>query len=314
MSAGAAVVAHRLPQSEALAGDTIRYAADMTAEGLAAAIDRPAGSPRREARNWGGGSPSIRRADQLGARRGTTAGGRLRPVARELPVTREARRKAIRVAVLVESLVVPEWVEWTVARIDATDAFELAAVVPAAGVPSPRTRPAARRGARATWPTSYTSGSTGGCSVRQLPCTTPSCHRSPLGGPTFEGIGPPDVVVSFLPADRTAWDGPTPRHGVWAIAPMDDGRPVERAEPLLGGARAHRHRHHGRRRRRRRLHASDCRRRGARRSTVADAHARRRSMDLCTPRPALPAVAPAGRRPLPARDGLAQPQDLPPPA
>jgi glycosyltransferase involved in cell wall biosynthesis len=40
MSAGAAVVAHRLPQTEALAGDTIRYAADMTAEGLAAAIDR----------------------------------------------------------------------------------------------------------------------------------------------------------------------------------------------------------------------------------------------------------------------------------
>ena len=40
MSAGAAVVAHRLPQSEALAGDTIRYAGDMTAEGLAAAIDR----------------------------------------------------------------------------------------------------------------------------------------------------------------------------------------------------------------------------------------------------------------------------------
>jgi glycosyltransferase involved in cell wall biosynthesis len=39
MSAGAAVVAHRLPQTEALAGDTIRYAPDMTAEGLAAAID-----------------------------------------------------------------------------------------------------------------------------------------------------------------------------------------------------------------------------------------------------------------------------------
>jgi glycosyltransferase involved in cell wall biosynthesis len=39
MSAGAAVVAHRLPQTEALAGDTIRYAPDMSAEGLAAAID-----------------------------------------------------------------------------------------------------------------------------------------------------------------------------------------------------------------------------------------------------------------------------------
>jgi glycosyltransferase involved in cell wall biosynthesis len=39
MSAGAAVAAHRLPQTEALAGDTIRYAPDMTADGLAAAID-----------------------------------------------------------------------------------------------------------------------------------------------------------------------------------------------------------------------------------------------------------------------------------
>ncbi len=38
MSAGAAVVAHRLPQTEALAGETIRYAPDMTALGLAAAI------------------------------------------------------------------------------------------------------------------------------------------------------------------------------------------------------------------------------------------------------------------------------------
>jgi glycosyltransferase involved in cell wall biosynthesis len=40
MSAGAAVVAHRLPQTETLAGETIRYAADMTADALAASIDR----------------------------------------------------------------------------------------------------------------------------------------------------------------------------------------------------------------------------------------------------------------------------------
>jgi glycosyltransferase involved in cell wall biosynthesis len=38
MSAGAPVVAHRLPQTEALAGDTIAYAPDMTAQGLADAI------------------------------------------------------------------------------------------------------------------------------------------------------------------------------------------------------------------------------------------------------------------------------------
>ena len=47
MSAGAAIVAHRLPQTEALAGDTIRYAPDMTAEGLAAAIDDLLDAPER---------------------------------------------------------------------------------------------------------------------------------------------------------------------------------------------------------------------------------------------------------------------------
>ena len=53
MSAGAAVVAHRLPQTEALAGDTIRYAADMTAEGLAAAIDGSAWMRPRDGARWG---------------------------------------------------------------------------------------------------------------------------------------------------------------------------------------------------------------------------------------------------------------------
>lgn len=39
MSAGGAIVAHRLPQTETLAGETIHYALDMTAEALAAAIE-----------------------------------------------------------------------------------------------------------------------------------------------------------------------------------------------------------------------------------------------------------------------------------
>jgi glycosyltransferase involved in cell wall biosynthesis len=47
MSAGAAIVAHKLPQTEALAGDTVRYAPDMTGEGLAAAIDDLLGAPER---------------------------------------------------------------------------------------------------------------------------------------------------------------------------------------------------------------------------------------------------------------------------
>jgi alpha-1,6-mannosyltransferase len=47
MSAGAAVVAHRLPQTEALAGETLEYAPDMTANGLASAIVDLLGAPRR---------------------------------------------------------------------------------------------------------------------------------------------------------------------------------------------------------------------------------------------------------------------------
>lgn len=38
MSAGAGVAAHRLPQTEALAGETINYAPDMSAQGLSVAI------------------------------------------------------------------------------------------------------------------------------------------------------------------------------------------------------------------------------------------------------------------------------------
>jgi glycosyltransferase involved in cell wall biosynthesis len=47
MSAGAAVVAHRLPQTEALAGDCVHYAPDMTAEGLAAAVGELLDAPER---------------------------------------------------------------------------------------------------------------------------------------------------------------------------------------------------------------------------------------------------------------------------
>ncbi len=47
MSLGAAVVAHRLPQTERLAGDTIAYASDMSAASLAAAISSLLESPDR---------------------------------------------------------------------------------------------------------------------------------------------------------------------------------------------------------------------------------------------------------------------------
>ena len=144
-------------------------------------------------------------------------------------MTRDARRKAICVAVLVESLIVPEWVKWTAARIDATDAFELTAVVPAVDARSLRAAVASPRGARRLayqlyeWVDRRVFGPAAAMNDAEL---SPISSRRT----TFEGVGTPDVVVSFLPADRTAWHGPTPRYGVWAIAPMDDGRPTSAPE------------------------------------------------------------------------------------
>lgn len=80
MSAGAAIVAHRLPQTATLAGDTVVYPRDMTADGFAAAIcgllDAPA---RRQAL----GSAARRRFEEQvswernGAPRIVAAYGRL---------------------------------------------------------------------------------------------------------------------------------------------------------------------------------------------------------------------------------------------
>jgi hypothetical protein len=117
-----------------------------------------------------------------------------------------------RVAVLVESPVVPEWVAWTIAQIDADGGLELVAVVPAE-----------RRSSRAAqrhriyrlyqWIDRRVFGAASAMRDTDL------SPRTSYGGPI-------DVVVSFLPAERTTWDGPAPRHGVWAIAPMDDGLPT----------------------------------------------------------------------------------------
>ena len=132
-----------------------------------------------------------------------------------------SRSERLRVAVLVESLTVPQWVEWTVAQIDSMDAFELVAVLPAAG-----TRDAGvARGPRCLtyrmyeWLDSRVFGRPG--AMRDADLTATSARRMSLAG-----VDSLDVVVSFVPADRIAWDGPSPRHGVWAILPMDDGRPT----------------------------------------------------------------------------------------
>jgi len=125
-------------------------------------------------------------------------------------------REPVRVAVLVECLTVPAWVEWTVARIDATEGLELVAVVPAEAGPKRSSRSFAYR--LYEWADRKAFGPSAAMRDADL---------SPLssGRAAADGLGPLDVVVSFLPAERTTWEGSAPRHGVWAIAPMDDGRP-----------------------------------------------------------------------------------------
>lgn len=134
--------------------------------------------------------------------------------------------EAIRVAVAVDSFIVPQWVEWTVARIAATPGIQLAAVVPAARPGG--LRPAPRRPAHDLpyrlyeWADRRVFGAAGALRDADL---------APIAGlRTTPDAARLDVVVSFRATDRTAWDGPAPRHGVWAIAPMDDGRPTSAPE------------------------------------------------------------------------------------
>jgi hypothetical protein len=127
----------------------------------------------------------------------------------------------LRVAVLVESLAVPEWVHWTVAQIEARDALELAAVVPAA-VPA-----RSQRSPRSVTQLAYRLYGWVDAKVFGRPHALREADLStiPFVRTSSTDTGPLDVVVSFLSANRTSWDGPAPRHGLWAIAPMDDGRP-----------------------------------------------------------------------------------------
>jgi hypothetical protein len=130
------------------------------------------------------------------------------------------RSEAIRVAVLVESLIVPEWIEWTVAQIGTTDAFDLVAVVPTA------VRPAAAESQHGPRQLIYRGYERVDRMVFGPARAMRATDLSPIasGRSSFAGVGPLDVVVSFLPLDRAIWLGPPPRHGVWVTAPMDDGR------------------------------------------------------------------------------------------
>ncbi len=123
--------------------------------------------------------------------------------------------RPLRVGVLVESGVVPEWVRWAVAAIDAMPQCELAAVVVAEGPPAGEPAPAVRRAAYRAygWLDARVFGEPAGLRPAEL--------GSLIQG--RDGARELDVVVSFLAAGRRAWEGAPPRHGVWTFVPMDDG-------------------------------------------------------------------------------------------
>ena len=140
-------------------------------------------------------------------------------------MTNRSRTEAVRVAVLVDSQTVPEWVAWTIERIAATRAFELAVVVPAANGDAVRAAARPPRGTRHRiyrlyeWIDRTVFGA-----ARAMRDTDLS--RIARGRTSRSATARPDVVVSFVSAARTAWRGPAPRHGVWAIVPSDDGAPT----------------------------------------------------------------------------------------
>ncbi len=123
-----------------------------------------------------------------------------------------AAAERLRVAVLVPALTVPAWVEWAIARVDGMDACDLEAIVTA----GPVDHGPGGAGRLYRWADERVFGA-------------PAAMRPADLGPLANGRaapaadGPLDVVISFLPADRSAWAGPAPRHGVWALAPVDAG-------------------------------------------------------------------------------------------
>jgi hypothetical protein len=116
----------------------------------------------------------------------------------------EVPAETIRVTILVESLRVPEWVRWTVEQIEAEEGFSLVSVLLQPGsteCPSGRGEGTYRlyeRLDRAVF---------GSASALRPGDLTPVAS----GRTKQAALGPVDVVVSFLPVERTNWDGATPR-------------------------------------------------------------------------------------------------------
>jgi hypothetical protein len=127
----------------------------------------------------------------------------------------------LRVGVVVESGKVPAWVAWAVAEIASGDACDLAFVALRGGAPVPR-RPMGSRWADGLAHRLYERLD---ARIFGRPGATRAVHLPPdaTGRPEAAVV---DVVVSFVPRDPKTWDGPPPPHGVWAVVPMDDGRPT----------------------------------------------------------------------------------------
>jgi hypothetical protein len=111
---------------------------------------------------------------------------------------------------------VPEWIAWTIRRIDSMEICDVEAILE---VPRDRRSHPQPRGYRLyeridEWVFGPAT------SMRDADLT-PTHVRTRLPP------GPLDVVVSFVPIGRSEWPGPAPRHGVWAIAPAD----VDRRSP-----------------------------------------------------------------------------------
>ena len=122
---------------------------------------------------------------------------------------------------MVESMVVPEWVALTVARIAAAEQFALAAVVSASpddgagGARPPRPPLASLLYERLDARVFGAAAALRRTRLEALPI--PMGRQLPAA--------PLDVVISLPAADPPVWQGPPPRHGLWTVAPADDGRP-----------------------------------------------------------------------------------------
>jgi hypothetical protein len=124
----------------------------------------------------------------------------------------------LRVGVVVESARVPAWVAWTVAEIASGDAWELAAVAVQGAAPGPSV------GVRWADGSAYRLYEWLDGRIFGRPAATRIVDLPP-GAAGLPEAAAVDVVVSFVPGGM-GWEGPAPPYGVWAVVPMDNGRPA----------------------------------------------------------------------------------------